>query len=252
MRSYRSIHSWSVRSLVLLDKKGYESRREYFDIVAGASAGAINASIIVGHIIADKKKNKNKGKLQRWEGSVKKLLEFWNFITSPNVTKWKAFFSYYWPFFTNEKQWIAVWDKTQFGDIASGEAARRYYSSKEYLYSGAPSVFSYWKKEIDEKFFDNIWPVTNTWYRYNNNELKESIEKYSNFPIKTSGDDPRLLVVAVDVEEGEQVTFDSHSEQVQFGYTKDGTIKYSIQHKEGLMAEHIMAFREKLSCKNRP
>jgi hypothetical protein len=50
--------------------------------------------------------------------------------------------------------------------------------------------------------------------------LKESIEKYSNFPIKTSGDDPRLLVVAVDVEEGEQVTFDSHSEQVQFGYTK--------------------------------
>jgi predicted acylesterase/phospholipase RssA len=35
-----------------------------FDIVAGASAGAINASIIVGHIMADKKKNKNKGKLK--------------------------------------------------------------------------------------------------------------------------------------------------------------------------------------------
>ncbi|MGA8842414.1 MAG: hypothetical protein WB511_02435 [Nitrososphaeraceae archaeon] len=48
-------------------------------------------------------------------------------------------------------------------------------------------------------------------------------------------------MVAVDVEEGEQVTFDSHSEQVQFGYTKDGTIKYIIQYKEGLMAEHIMA-----------
>ena len=72
-------------------------------------------------------------------------------------------------------------------------------------------------------------------------DKKRSIEKSSNFPIKTSGDDPRLLVVAVDVEEGEQVTFDSHSEQVQFGYTKDGTIKYSIQYKEGLMAEHIMA-----------
>ena len=53
--------------------------------------------------------------------------------------------------------------------------------------------------------------MTNEWYRYNNDELKQSIRKHANFPIQTKEEnDPRLLVVAVDVKEGEQVTFDSH------------------------------------------
>jgi NTE family protein len=220
-------------------KKDITDAENIFDIVAGASAGAINASIIVGHVMASKSK-----KIQRWEGSVKKLLDFWSFISSsPNFTKWKPFFSYFWPFFGNEKDWITVWDNTNFGNVASGEAARRYYSSKEYLYSGAPNVFSYQTNEIDDRFFDNIWPVTNDWYRYENNALKESIQGYTDFPIKTNpdADDPRLLIVTVDVEEGEQVTFDSHSDNVGFGDTEKGEKKYSIEYKKGLMVEHIMA-----------
>ncbi|MDW0327037.1 MAG: patatin-like phospholipase family protein [Nitrososphaeraceae archaeon] len=220
-------------------KKDITDAENIFDIVAGASAGAINASIIVGHVMASKSK-----KIQRWEGSVKKLLDFWSFISSsPNFTKWKPFFSYFWPFFGNEKDWITVWDNANFGNIASGEAARRYYSSKEYLYSGAPNVFSYQINEIDDRFFDNIWPVTNDWYRYDNNALKVSIQGYTDFPIKTSpkAADPRLLIVAVDVEEGEQVTFDSHSDNVGFGYTEKGEKKYSIEYRKGLMVEHIMA-----------
>ena len=220
-------------------KKDITDAENVFDIVAGASAGAINASIIVGHVMASKSK-----KVQRWEGSVNKLLDFWSFISSsPNFTKWKPFLSYFWPFYGNEKDWITVWDTTNFGNIASGEAARRYYSSKEYLYRGAPNVFSYQKNEIDDKFFDSIWPVTNDWYRYDNNALKESIQGYTDFPIKTNpkADDPRLLIVAVDVEEGEQVTFDSHSDNVGFGYTEKGEKKYSIEYKKGLMVEHIMA-----------
>lgn len=220
-------------------KKDITDAENVFDIVAGASAGAINASIIVGHVMASKSK-----KVQRWEGSVNKLLDFWSFISSsPNFTKWKPFFSYFWPFFGNEKYWITVWDNANFGNVASGEAARRYYSSKEYLYSGAPNVFSYQTNEIDDRFFDNIWPVTNDWYRYDNNALKESIQGYADFPIKTSpdADDPRLLIVTVDVEEGEQVTFDSHSDNVGFGYTEKGEKKYSIEYRKGLMVEHIMA-----------
>ena len=220
-------------------KKDITDAENIFDIVAGASAGAINASIIVGHVMASKSK-----KVQRWEGSVNKLLDFWSFISSsPNFTKWKPFFSYFWPFFGNEKDWITVWDNANFGNVASGEAARRYYSSKEYLYSGAPNVFSYQTNEIDDRFFDNIWPVTNDWYRYDNNALKESIQGYTDFPIKTNpdADDPRLLIVTVDVEEGEQVTFDSHSDNVGFGYTEKGEKKYSIEYKKGLMVEHIMA-----------
>ena len=220
-------------------KKDITDAENIFDIVAGASAGAINASIIVGHVMASKSK-----KVKRWEGSVNKLLDFWSFISSsPNFTKWKPFFSYFWPFFGNEKDWITVWDNANFGNVASGEAARRYYSSKEYLYSGAPNVFSYQTNEIDDRFLDNIWPVTNDWYRYDNNALKESIQGYTDFPIKTSpdADDPRLLIVTVDVEEGEQVTFDSHSNNVGFGYTEKGEKKYSIEYKKGLMVEHIMA-----------
>ena len=219
-------------------KKDITDAENIFDIVAGASAGAINASIIVGHVMASKSK-----KVQRWEGSVNKLLDFWSFISSsPNFTKWKPFFSF-WPFFGNEKDWITVWDNANFGNVASSEAARRYYSSKEYLYSGAPNVFSYQTNEIDDRFFDNIWPVTNDWYRYDNNALKESIQGYTDFPIKTNtnADDPRLLIVTVDVEEGEQVTFDSHSDNVGFGYTDKGEKKYSIEYKKGLMVEHIMA-----------
>lgn len=225
-------------------RKDITEAENIFDIVAGASAGAINASIIVGNVMASKDK-----KVQRWEGSVKKLLDFWSSISSsPNFTKWKPFFSYFWPFFGNEKDWITVWDNANFGNVASGEAARRYYSSKEYLYSGAPKVFSYQTNEIDDRFFDNIWPVTNDWYRYDNNALKESIKRYTDFPIKTSphkkspdANDPRLLIVTVDVEEGEQVTFDSHSGKVGFGYTEEGKKKFSIEYEKGLMVEHIMA-----------
>jgi len=222
-------------------KKDITEAENIFDIVAGASAGAINASIIVGHVMANKDK-----KVQRWEGSVNKLLDFWSSISSsPNLTKWKPFFSYFWPFFGNEKDWIIVWDNANFGNVASGEAARRYYSSKEYLYSGAPNVFSYQTNEFDDRFFDNIWPVTNDWYRYDNNVLKESIQRYTDFPIKTSpkadDHDPRLLIVTVDVEEGEQVTFDSHSDKVGFGYTEEGETKFSIEYEKGLMVEHIMA-----------
>ncbi len=97
--------------------------------------------------------------------------------------------------------WISVWNKTEFGSIATGEAARRYYSAKEYLYSGAHNVFSYPTKDSDDRFFDNVWPVTNEWYRYNNNELRESIKKYADFPIQTTAEDPRLLMVAVNVEQ---------------------------------------------------
>ena len=200
-----------------------------FDIVAGASAGAINACIIVSHVIH----NKNDDKLPRWKGSVQKVLDFWHDTSSsPDFTKWKPFFSYEWPFFKNEDDWISVWNTTKTDNKATGEAARRYYSAKEFLYSGAPKVFSHYTKESDERFYDNFWAVTNEWYRYNNDELKQSIGKYANFPLRTKEEnDPRLLVVAVDVKEGEQVTFDSHLSRVDFGYNEEGktTVLYRIQ-----------------------
>ncbi|HTH20757.1 MAG TPA: patatin-like phospholipase family protein [Nitrososphaeraceae archaeon] len=220
-------------------KKDIVGDENVFDIVAGTSAGAINASIIVSHVIH----TENHDKLSRWKGSVQKVLDFWHHTSSsPDFTKWKPFFSYAWPFFNNEDAWISVWDATRSDNKATGEAARRYYSAKEFLYSGAPRVFSHYPKENDERFYDNFWPVTNEWYRYNNDELKQSIRKYTHFPIRTKEkNEPRLLIVAVDVQEGEQVTFDSHLSRVDFGYNEEGKTTAHIEYKHGLMAEHVMA-----------
>ena len=82
-------------------KKDIVKTENVFDIVAGTSAGAINACIIVSHVIH----NENQDKLQRWEGSVQKVLDFWHDTSSsPDFTKWKPFFSYDWPFFKNAIQ----------------------------------------------------------------------------------------------------------------------------------------------------
>lgn len=91
---------------------------------------------------------------------------------------------------------------------ATEEAARRYYSGKQFLFPGVQNVFFPLLPILDTKFFDpqNIWPV------YSNRPLKDSLERYANFPISTSSDlnQPRLLLVSVDVLEGAVVTFDSY------------------------------------------
>ncbi len=91
---------------------------------------------------------------------------------------------------------------------ATEEAARRYYSGKQFLFTGVQNVFFPLLPILDTKFFDpqNIWPV------YSNRPLKDSLERYANFPISTSSDlnQPRLLLVSVDVLEGAVVTFDSY------------------------------------------
>ena len=58
---------------------------------------------------------------------------------------------------------------------------------------------------IDNRFFD----PSNTWYIYDNKPLKESLEKFAKFPISTSFEkgEPRLLLVAADVQEGSSVVF---------------------------------------------
>src|SRR5215203_4111665 len=79
-----------------------------FHIVAGTSAGAINAAILVSYV----KENKT------WEGSAERLEEYWrDHLSSPT------------PLIGN------------FGQFWLGEAARRYYSTKHFFTYGAPGVF---------------------------------------------------------------------------------------------------------------
>jgi predicted acylesterase/phospholipase RssA len=225
-----------------------------FDVIAGTSIGAINAAFLVGDVVK-KRKEENKSVSDSWEGSAERLEEFWKSQLASNVN-----LSRWWPFSWDERSWTCVWDMLHDAnsDIARGEAARRYYSAKEFIINGAPNVFlPRLPPKIDYKFFDNFL-VPNIWYRYDNSRLKETINRCIRFPIATSLDEkePRLLAISVDIEEGETVTFDSYVkekeietrksdygdyEPVDNDGKKKGTYERTIRYDKGLMTEHIIA-----------
>jgi NTE family protein len=165
-----------------LYKKLYRPGEALFDIVAGTSIGAINAAILVNHVI----KHNNS-----WEKADEALLDFWESLSSP--TPLSGAYAEFW----------------------LGEAGRRYYSVKEFFARGLEKVHSAPETVFDYKFHDylpyfyfspNV--TSNTRYRYSNRQLRESISSF--LPIATREGEPRLLTVAVDVVEGATVTFDSY------------------------------------------
>jgi NTE family protein len=96
------------------------------------------------------------------------------------------------------------------------------------------------------------------WYTYDNQPLKDSLGKFSRFPISTSFEkdhkQPRLLLVSVDVLEGAAVTFDSYpkidgSRKSEYGecVKLDGNdnnnyrTEYTIYYNEGVNLEHAIA-----------
>ena len=149
-----------------------------FHIVSGTSIGAINAALLVSYV----KENKT------WEGSDERLIEFWDYLSTQSSVENIPYFTHYWD----------SWHRLN-GRIASGESARRYISTKEFIWKGVPNVFVPKTPLLDNRFFDR----SNTWYIYDNKPLKESLEKFARFPISTSFEngEPRLLLVAVDVQE---------------------------------------------------
>jgi NTE family protein len=222
--------------------KQIKDNENIFDIIAGTSIGAINAAIIVSHVVENRKQHPSWSVLKCWEGTAEKLEEFWidrissdpDLRWTPYHTKWKE----------DREGWRRIYPK-----IATTEAARRYYSAKEFLRKGAKNVFTPEQQFplYDEKFLDNnrIDDINNLWFRYSNYPLKESVKDYATFPIETdpNKNEPRLLLVTVDIEEGETVTFDSYSKESKYGEYDEQKRKYkhTINYGHGLMIEHIMA-----------
>jgi predicted acylesterase/phospholipase RssA len=206
-----------------------------FHIVSGTSIGAINAALLVSYV----KENKT------WEGSGERLVEFWEYLSTQSSVDNIPYFTHYWD------SWRRL-DKR----IASGESARRYFSTKEFILKGVPNVFTPKTPLLDSRFFD----PSNTWYIYDNRPLKESLEKFARFPISTSfeNDEPRLLLVAVDVQEATPVVFDSYekedgtrkSEYGRYGRMKsDGSAKnpeneafeHVIRYEDGIKSDFVLA-----------
>jgi NTE family protein len=214
------------------DKENGNEERPLFDIIAGTSIGAINAAVLVSYVIENK----------TWRGSPEKLIEFWEYLScpTPDITKISA-------------DWKKEHDKNS-PNSASAEAARRYYSVKEFLKSGVDKVyFPILPPKEDEKFFDQA----NKRSLYSKQPLQKSIEKFVKFPIATDYEkgEPRLLVVSTDVAEGISVTFDSYEKGKDVNGKEIRNIDYNrdisqrekkqqplvTQYNDGIKVQHVMA-----------
>jgi NTE family protein len=201
-----------------------------FDIIAGTSIGAMNAAVLTSYVIED----------GTYEGSADRLIDFWKYLSKESAVDSNPWFKPWWDY-------LHSIDKA----IATGEAARRYYSAKEFAVSGVPHVFSPPTPAYDNRFFDFL---TNTWYRFSNKPLRKSLERFAKFPIATAFEEnqPRLILVTVDVVDGAPVTFDSYakedsSRRTEYGrYLKqhDGKeigFERVIKYDDGITVDHVMA-----------
>jgi NTE family protein len=199
-----------------------------FDIVAGTSAGAINASFLVNHFKV----------YGNWDQAAEKLTQFWTnsaVDTSEDVRFW-----------TNDWESYHRLHK----HAASPEAARRYYSAKYLLQNGAGK--KWFKKAdmvLDSKFLDNYSTFPNNiWFRYGKSELRKALSSFD-FPIVTAApNQPRLLVISTDVRNAATVTFDSYQTKSTPGDKQDlpggngkQYQKSSARHSGGVELEHVLA-----------
>jgi NTE family protein len=204
-----------------------------FDIIAGTSIGAMNAAVIVGHIVENKRQHPSWTTLKCWQGTAATLLQFWmdneeGLSSSPD-------FGEFW----NESE------KPPRMHTASSEAMRKYYSVKAYLAKyGTPNVCSLPRSQCGLKFADPA--ITAAGLVSESSPLQGTIERFSrhqknendgDLRIATSWDQrqPRLLVTSVDVAEGKTVVFDSYHKQAE------DDPKNSLYEGDGITINHVMA-----------
>ena len=212
-----------------IKKDIHKDDENIFDIIAGTSIGAINSSIILSHILERKEEEelKDKGKengesnnVRYWEGSPEKLIDFWRYVSSSfdDYGFWTPLLKSSWDNWQNFFPYL---------NLPSGETFRRYLSTRRSLAFGEQYVFSPlfffpFATPMFNKFFDYT-PLA-LWHQYSNDPLRSSIEKFAKKlgngqKIKTliEKNEPRLLLVSVDIENGETETFDSYGKKDEEG-----------------------------------
>jgi NTE family protein len=223
--AYKALYYWLAKK----DKEEGKKKSSTFNIIAGTSIGAMNAAVLTSYYVEN----------NTYEGSAERLIEFWRYLSEQSLA--------------DTNPWFKIWWDTMHSmnkGFATGEAARRYYSAIEFSIMGVPNVFSPRIPLPDTKFFDLYG---NTWYRFSNEPLKRSLERFAKFPIATSFEDnqPRLILVAVDVADGLPVTFDSYpkadgSRKSEYGryVSEDGNeigFERVIRYDKGITSDHVMA-----------
>jgi NTE family protein len=204
---------------VLCKELAHEYREgPLFDIIAATSMGAMNAAVLVSNVVNRKK---------TWEEAAKELENFWT-DEGRGLSSTPGFSNLWWEQVRMQKKFSA-----------SPEAARRYYSVKEYLKYGTPNVFLPLPPEPDSKFADQ----DNTWIAHDSSPLQNTIERYSkdennkeklSIATNWNNKEPRLLLISVDVAEGKTVAFDSY-------HTKAEDPENSLYEGDGITIDHVMA-----------
>jgi NTE family protein len=247
---YKELYEW------IIEKDSHtggskDSDRNVFDIIAGTSAGAINAALLVDHVRKKRLEQDHESnigqKRKNWADSTILLEDFWISMSTRTIA------DYYHQFFEYLTQ-------TPFGALFAAsemfaESFRKYYSVKQLQSFGARHVFQpvnmfglpspVLSPTPDFKFYSFLFlpfPYnlsSNVWFRYSNDPLKDAIREYWDGdmnPLGTNYDagEPRLLVVSIDVKEGETVTFDSYADPGNecriCGKTKEELNKEVIEH----------------------
>jgi predicted acylesterase/phospholipase RssA len=248
------------KKLIEKDKERGIDKRSLFDIVAGTSIGAMNAAVLVSNVV---KKDKT------WSEAVGELERFWKegialeegVNSSEDIVPVGIFRIFPWwkPWTEQPPKW-ALCTKENSKDekavntkvLATEEAARRYYSTKVFVYGGK-KVFSIKDIRVDTKFLDHD-PLAN-WIVLDDIPLRSQIEAYGDFPIATRFDkgEPRLLITAVDIVEGVTVTFDSYKKADgkrktvyypggKYGRKKDeNSNPIVIEYEDGITLDQVMA-----------
>ena len=249
-----------------LIEKSLDENRHLFDIVAGTSAGAINATLIVNHVI------KNKNKFNPWNGSAETLFQFWHDVSTHTwyfenlfIKNWQQYSSFFRDqinkvckpvleefdnIFNNIREkssylpFYYLWPD-MYGNLATYESFRRYWSWFQFaiLPLGIPNVLSSGIIHPDYRFLNPF----NFIIRYDTTPLTQSIGKYWNdeeYPIKTTEGQPRLLLVAVDVQDATTVTFDSYEKKgnklMSFYGDDESKEKHVIHYNDGIKMEHLL------------
>lgn len=211
------------------DETEGKEKRSTFDIIAGTSIGAMNAAVLTSYVAEN----------GTFEDSAEKLIDFWKYLSANSIVDSNPWFRPWWDYFQSINRLAG-----------SSEAFRRYYSAKEFAIFGVPNVFSPLVPIFDYKFFD----LYNTWFRFSNEPLKRTLEKFAKFPIATNHEksQPRLLLLSVDVADGLPVTFDSYpqedgSRKTEYGgyiRTQDNReigFEHVIRYDQGITSDHVMA-----------
>jgi NTE family protein len=270
--AYKVLYDWISRHIEKNDEN-------LFDVIAGTSIGAINGAIILSHFLEKKNAdiNKSLNANEYWKGSANKLEKFWKEIqTKYFFTDWLDLNFWPWDLLHNtigdiKKGWNNILDTaeesmssvqsnffikewfdllhfaTEAWDLpASAEAARRYWTTRTF---GAPNVaaaiprwdLKYWDSSHGFRFRGEQRRLPFWWFNPTFS-LKESCHNYIKFPIKTDQEkyEPRFLLVSVDVQSGDTVSFDSYDNKTE--YNEYDQWKDNVNNKLSKEQSHIISY----------